>query len=227
MSKRFIDTEMFNDEWFSELTKDTKLFFIYYITSCDHAGVLRLNRKLCEFQTGIKSLDTVIKELGNCLVTVKDSVYFMPKFIKFQYPNFPQSTVKQQFSAIKILKELGFWNNETNSYLTVSKELANTYVNDNDTVIDTVTINIEFEIFWNLYNKKVGSKEKLKTKWEKLKDEQRQKIIDTLPTFLNGIKDKQFQPHPETYLNNERWEDELEIVTSQSRHDFLLNAGKM
>jgi hypothetical protein len=130
MAKRFIDTLLFTDEWFCELSKDGKLFFLYYITSCDHAGVLRLNNKLCEFQTSIKSCETVIKELGNCLITIKQGVYFMPKYIKFQYPKFPQSAVKQQESAINILKSYNLWDFESNSYLTVTKDLLNHYVND-------------------------------------------------------------------------------------------------
>lgn len=134
MAKRFIDTNLFNDEWFCELSKDCKLFFIYYITTCDHAGVLRLNKKLCEFQTGIKSFETVIKELGNCLVTVKEGLYFMPKYIKFQYPNFPKSKVKQQEGAIAILKSLDLWDEILNSYISLSKELGNSYDNDTDNV---------------------------------------------------------------------------------------------
>ena len=43
MAKRFIDTEIFNDDWFMELSKDAKLFYIFYITNCDHAGILKLN----------------------------------------------------------------------------------------------------------------------------------------------------------------------------------------
>ena len=74
MSKRFIDTNLFNDEWFCELTKDCKLFFLYYITQCDHAGILRLNKRLCKFQTGINDLDTVIKEFENCILTVKEGL---------------------------------------------------------------------------------------------------------------------------------------------------------
>lgn len=139
MAKRFIDTLLFTDEWFCSLSKDGKLFFLYFITSCDHAGVLRLNNKLCEFQTSIKSCETVIKELGNCLVTVKQGVYFMPKYIRFQYPKFPQSTVKQQESAINILKSYDLWDSESNSYLTVAKDLLNPYVNDS--VNDSVEIN--------------------------------------------------------------------------------------
>ena len=138
MAKRFIDTNLFNDEWVCSLSKDAKLFFLYYITTCDHAGVLRLNKKLCEFQTGLKSIETLTQELSNSLITLKDGLFFMPRFIKFQYPNFPQSNVKQQEGAIKILKELGFWDNENNTYLTLTKELANSYVNVSDNVIKKV-----------------------------------------------------------------------------------------
>ena len=59
MAKRFIDTLIFDDEWFCELSKDSKLFFIYFITKCDHAGILRFNKSLCKFQTGITNFDTV------------------------------------------------------------------------------------------------------------------------------------------------------------------------
>ena len=138
MAKRFIDSNIFSDSWFCDLSKDGKLFFVYYITQCDHAGVLRLNKKLCEFQTGIKELRTVIEELGNCLVTVKEHLYFMPKYIKYQYPNFPKSAVKQQDSAIKILKFHNLWDNELNSYLTVTQVLPKTYDSGNDNVYSNI-----------------------------------------------------------------------------------------
>lgn len=132
MSKRFIDTELFSDEWFCDLSKDGKLFWVYFITSCDHAGILKLNEKLIKFQTGINTLETVIKELGNSLIRVNKEYVFCPKFLKFQYPDFPKSNVKQQEGAIKILKSHGVWDEEKNSYLTVAKELPNSYDNDND-----------------------------------------------------------------------------------------------
>lgn len=146
MAKRFISTELFDDEWFCDLSMNGKLFFIYYITKCDHAGVLRLNKRLCEFQTGIKSLETVTQELGNCLVSVRKDLYFMPNYLKFQYPDFPKSNVKQQDSAIKILKGLNLWDERKNNcYLTVQQRLDNSYVNENvhinENVIDNETDN--------------------------------------------------------------------------------------
>lgn len=72
-------------------------------------------------------------------------------------------------------------------------------------------INIPFISFRDLYWKKVWDKNKCEKKWNKLKDEERKKIIETLPYRLKNIKDKTFQPHPMTYLNQQRWNDELKI----------------
>ena len=107
MSKRFIDTGLFDDDWFMDLSKDAKLLWIYFITKCNHAGILKLNKKLCQVQTDIRDIDTVIKQLGNRLVTVSKHLYFIPKYIDFQYPGFPNSKVRQQQSAVDILDKYG------------------------------------------------------------------------------------------------------------------------
>ncbi len=135
MSKRFIDTEMFSDEWFSERSKDGKLAYIYLLTRCNHAGIWKVNRRLFKFETGI-DFDRVVKQLGNRLVTVSKEFIFLPKFIHFQYPNWPNSNVKQQNSAIAILESFGI--TDINK-VTVSKGLDNHYDNDTDNDIDTVT----------------------------------------------------------------------------------------
>jgi len=84
-----------------------------------------------------------------------------------------------------------------------------------DKIREDKIINISFDSFWDLYSKKVGSKDTCIKVWEKLKDEDRQKIIDTLPNFLKSITDKQFQPHPQTYLNGKRWNDEISLTPQQ------------
>ena len=136
MSKRFIDTGLFDDDWFMDLSKDAKLLWVYFITKCDHAGMLKLNIKLCKVQTDIKDLNEIIKQLGNRLVTVNEHLYFIPKYIEFQYPNFPNSKVRQQASAIDILVKHGLFDREN---LTLIKGLGNTY--DNDNVNDIVNDN--------------------------------------------------------------------------------------
>lgn len=75
------------------------------------------------------------------------------------------------------------------------------------------TYKIDFGVFWDLYDKKKGNKDKVKIKWDNLSLSTQEKIIETLPKFKNSISDKQYQPYPEVYLNNKRWEDELEENT--------------
>lgn len=212
MSKRFIDTGIFDDDWFMDLSKDAKLLWVYSITKCDHAGILKLNEKLCRVQTDIKDLNGVIIQLGNHLVTVSKHLYFIPKFIEFQYPGFPKSNVKQQESAMEILIKYGLF---YEGKITVSKELMDSHVNDNGIINDIVNDNekpkIDFEIFWNLYNKKLGSKDNCNKKWDKLSLEIQQKIINILPDYHKSITDKTYQPYPETWLNQKRWENEIII----------------
>lgn len=135
MSKRFIDTGIFDDDWFMDLSKEGKLLWVYFITKCDHAGIIKLNEKLCRVQTDIKDLNLVIKQLGNRLVTVSEHLYFIPKFIEFQYPGFPNSKVRQQQSAVDILIKYGLFDKEN---LTLNKQLTNCY--EHDTVNDTVIV---------------------------------------------------------------------------------------
>ena len=70
-------------------------------------------------------------------------------------------------------------------------------------------INISFDIFWDLYDKKVGDKEKLKKKWDSMKDDDRSLIIDYIPKYKMIQPEKKFRKDPQTFFNNSSWNDEL------------------
>ena len=133
MAKRFIDTGIFSDSWFSELSANNKLFYIYLFTQCDHAGVIDLNPKYAEFETGIKglakSLETVKGELGNRLVSLRDNYYVLPKFLKFQYPKGLSPNVKAQLSVINRLNEFDL---DLNSLETLTKQLRESSLTPQD-----------------------------------------------------------------------------------------------
>lgn len=214
MSKRFIDTGIFDDDWFMDLSKEAKLLWIYCITKCDHAGLIKINPKLCGIQTDIKDLDGTIKQLGNRLVTVSERLYFIPKFIEFQYPGFPNSKVRQQQSAVEILKKHNLFDENK---LTISKLLTNSYDNDNDNVNVIEggvgeTINIPFETFWNLYGKK-QDRIKCEGKWKRLSNKDRNACIDAIPAYVKSTPDIQYRKNPATYLNNKSWENEVGVIT--------------
>lgn len=132
MAKRFIDTGLFDDSWFMGLSKDAKLLWLYLITKCDHAGIIDFNEKLCKVQTGIEKIDEAFKQLDNRCLTVRERYLFIPKFIRFQYPNFPNSNAKAQNSAISRLMEFDLIKQLDNGILTLSIGLPNPYGYDND-----------------------------------------------------------------------------------------------
>jgi len=77
-------------------------------------------------------------------------------------------------------------------------------------------MNIEFDLFWNLYDKKTGDKNACVKKWNKLKPELQKKIIDILPKWKSQFSDKQYQPFPATFLNQERYNDEIIIKSKET-----------
>jgi hypothetical protein len=70
-----------------------------------------------------------------------------------------------------------------------------------------------FNEFWKTYKKPVG-KDRAKKIFMKLKKEEVDQILSTVSDFVLYNLDVQFRPHPATYLNQRRWEDELKPSTS-------------
>lgn len=112
MAKRFIDTGLFDDEWFMDLPKDSKILWLYMITRCNPAGFFVLNERLCKFQSGISDIEGALKGLQSRLEEPKKGLYFIKGFLEYQYPGFPNSNVRQQASAIKELQKYNLWDEE-------------------------------------------------------------------------------------------------------------------
>lgn len=103
---------------------------------------------------------------------------------------------------------------------TQSNGQSNSSIDKPNNIITNKPNNIEFDLFWNLYPKKIA-RAKCEPKWNKLTFEQQTKIISTLPNF---IKYKPFEsythPNPETYLNQERWNDEINVPAVEKPYNY-------
>lgn len=86
------------------------------------------------------------------------------------------------------------------------------------------TLNVPFDDFWNLYNKKVGRK-KSEAKWKRLSNKDRTAIMEHLPNYIRNTPDVQYRKNPETYLNNESWNDELPNMGKTGRPEYPENQG--
>ena len=100
---------------------------------------------------------------------------------------------------------------QVNNKRTTSEQQVNTNKNDNNVKNDNneKKETIEFENFWNLYDKKVGDKKKIFKKYTALPEQDKLKIQETLKDYISSTPDKKFRKNPETYLNNHSWNDEI------------------
>ena len=74
-----------------------------------------------------------------------------------------------------------------------------------------------FDEFWEVYPKKVGKQAALKN-WKKLKcDDNADHIISKAKEFAESVKgqDRQYIKHPQGWLTDGRWDDELEPCSQQ------------
>lgn len=110
-------------------------------------------------------------------------------------------------------------NPNDNRHLTVVEHVDENKVNECSTDVQPTinhqpktknhSINISFNEFWNLYDKKVGDKNKIEVKWIKLNDSERIAIMQHIPLYKDAQPDKQYRKNPESYLNNKSWNDEI------------------
>ena len=81
-----------------------------------------------------------------------------------------------------------------------------------------------FENFWQQYPKKVG-KLTAKRSWEKLSQENQQKALEAIVEHRKYWSAKgtdwEFIPHASTWLNQERFEDELVIEQKENKRPPL------
>jgi len=71
-----------------------------------------------------------------------------------------------------------------------------------------------FQDFYSLYPRKMGRKEAERS-WNRLTPAQQAECLEAMPNYLKYWKIKQTQkdfiPYPATFLNQERWTDEIDL----------------
>ncbi len=85
MAKRFTDTGKWQKTWFSDLSKDEKLLWIYILDHCDYAGIYEPNWKLTNFmlETNFDAFpQSILKQIEQ---TNHERRWFVADFVAFQY----------------------------------------------------------------------------------------------------------------------------------------------
>lgn len=105
MAKRFTDSQKWKKTYFKGLSTVNKLFFLYILDDCDHAGIWNVEIDVAQLRIGEKlDIDSIKSQLGKHLFIFDEgSKWFLPGFIAFQYGVLNEG-VNAHKSVINILK---------------------------------------------------------------------------------------------------------------------------
>ena len=134
MAQRFTDSNKWLDNWFSNLSNENKIVWLYLLDTCDNAGIFQINIRLLNFNCSTNIAEDDLLETFKGRITKIDSdKCIINKFCVFQYgPDFLNSKNKAVLSAIKKLIINGLLNVDTNGNYTPMIVFDNT--------IDTLSI---------------------------------------------------------------------------------------
>jgi hypothetical protein len=119
MSKRFVDTELWQKVWFQEIDMQEKLLVLYLFQNCDNAGVWNINYRLASFILGFEVNKEMIININkkNILFDFIDTdKLWVIDFIKFQYGTLSENC-KPHKPIIEKLKKYNLYERVFQGYL--------------------------------------------------------------------------------------------------------------
>lgn len=118
MAKRFVDTELWQKEWYQDLSLKDKLLVKYIFENCDCAGVWNGNLKLASFIIGekitLEDLQRINEKKEQFEILDNDKIYVVD-FIKFQYGTLSENC-KPHKPVIEKLKKYGLFERVSKGY---------------------------------------------------------------------------------------------------------------
>lgn len=78
-----------------------------------------------------------------------------------------------------------------------------------------------FEDFWESYQKKRDTAKCIQ-KWKRLKDCEKEKIMQVVSDYVKSTPDPQYRKNPLTWLNGKCWNDQIKLVKT-ARHSKIPN----
>ena len=86
MAKRFTDSTKWEDAWFQELEPKHKLFWVYLLDKCDHAGIWKVNFRTASFFTDTHlEYESTINVFKLRITEINKEYWLVNKFIPYQY----------------------------------------------------------------------------------------------------------------------------------------------
>ena len=105
--KRFVDVNIWQKEWYQELTLKEKLLVKYLFENCDNAGIWDCNYRMASFVIGETVTKDDIEKINSKRLLyefTENNKIFIPEFINFQYGELSLKC-KPHIQVINLLKK--------------------------------------------------------------------------------------------------------------------------
>ena len=115
MSKRFIDTELWDKTSFNSASQKIKLLTIFITCKADCIGVFKMAPMLINAYIGESVNEAEILAIPCDIIKLKDGSYFLEKFCLFQYGELKESC-KPHRKYIQMLNQIGLFERVSKGY---------------------------------------------------------------------------------------------------------------
>lgn len=229
-----VHLSLWSSEQVSKLSRDARILYIGLITLGDDDGRLKGSPLLIRSQIFPYDDDIKVSDVSKWLGEIEaqkliaryeiegTSYYYHPKWEDYQLlredrrreSNIPAPLF--EFSGIATNGQQNDNQMTTKSPHKISKVKISKVK-----IIDTVGADGGFQVFWGKYPRKVSRKAAWKV-WQKIKPDEAllSKILRSLEVYSASdqwVKDAgRYIPHAATWLNGERWEDEVGPAKNRS-----------
>ena len=122
MAKRYIDTDLFKKPIFRKAPLEYKLFWIYILTDCNHAGIWLVDIEVANIRIGADiDKNKALEIFKNKIISFDNGdKWFLPTFIEFQYGELNANN-RVHKSVLDIL-----YKNNIDPYKTLARPLQKT-----------------------------------------------------------------------------------------------------
>lgn len=215
--QRYIDTHFWDDSYIEQLKPIERYLFMYFLTNphTNICGVYELSRKKIANETSLSlsQIDKIIQKFSDGKkIYYLDGWVYVKNFIRHQSVN-PKILLGIE-NKLKELPEQII--RKINELKAMDSLYIETELPESESKLklesNSPSEDIPFSEFWDPYPKKVERK-KAEEKWNKMPLEHKKKAVADLPlrkqteSWVKG-----YVLNPMTYLNGERWNDELKSL---------------
>lgn len=215
-------TKFKNESGFTQI--DNEIFYIQSVVTASAFSVLiRVYRATQGYGVAVKALSgTYLQKTTNlskntvskAIKELEDIGVLLVKR-RARLPSYYQVSVRGVSKVYREVKETLSEEEETLSldleYVEVAEDSFD-HASTEDSKEELVLPDSGFDIFWNIYDKKL-SKHECKVVWNKLPAKDHREIMKTLEDYVSATPEKQFRKDPINYLKSRAWEYEV-IVRS-------------